>query len=428
MKRLFILSAAVSALASCSNSEVITEVNEPQVLDKAIAFETFSSNATRAENSQKDNKEGLENHHSNFSVWGYKDVQDTYVFGTASDSEGKSSTGVTVTAEENPASSGTYIWTYSPIRFWDKGANSYEFYACAPATETTTDPQFVLNKKTGGTQADDYFTLNNVTLNNYTLNKTSYEHSMKENQVQNPEDGGTQITTGGNIDYMIADACKITTFTSPVQLHFNHILSRLNVTVKKSDDLTNYDVALTSLVVKNIQSNGNFNESAQVTDLNKGTTGRWNTQNSPLINYVANSLSSVTTSSKYVLQSLVIPQKVKYEEINRDGTTESEGSKTPLSTNNKPYIELAYTVTSGSYTESFKAYFNLADVFMPTPTSGTKSGDIAFNEGWQNTLNITIDAAVISFTADVYQWDDNKKYDLNSNTGESSQTSTSGGN
>lgn len=424
MKRLFILSAAVAALASCSNSEVITEVNEPQVPDKAIAFETFSSNATRAENSNASKTDGLENHHSNFSVWGYKDVQDTYVFGTASDSEGKSSTGVTVTAEENPISSGTYIWTYSPIRFWDKGANSYEFYACAPATTSGTDPYFVLNKKTGGTQADDYFTLNAVTLSNYTLSGKQYEQSMKENQVQNPEDGSTQITIGGNIDYMIADACKITDFTSPVQLHFNHILSRLNITVKKSNDLNDYVVALTSLVVKNIRSKGDFNESTQVTDLNKGTTERWNTQNSPLINYVANSLSNVTTSSQYVLQSLVIPQKVGYEEINRDGTTDSEGSKAPLSTNNKPYIELAYTITSGSYTESFKAYFNLADVFMPTPTSGTKSGDISFNEGWQNTLHITIDATQITFDPDVYQWMDKENKDFNAESGDSSNHRT----
>ena len=151
MKRLFILSAAVAALASCSNSEVITEVNEPQVPDKAIAFETFSSNATRAENSKEDKKEGLENHHSNFSVWGYKDVQDTYVFGTeGTTNPGQSTEGVKVSYGQASSK-----WTYSPIRFWDKGANSYEFYACAPATETTTDPQFVLNKKTGGTQADD---------------------------------------------------------------------------------------------------------------------------------------------------------------------------------------------------------------------------------------------------------------------------------
>ena len=83
MKRLFILSAAVAALASCSNSEVITEVNEPQVPDKAIAFETFSSNATRdgAENSGQTKTDGLEGHHNNFQVWGYKDVQTTeYVF------------------------------------------------------------------------------------------------------------------------------------------------------------------------------------------------------------------------------------------------------------------------------------------------------------------------------------------------------------
>lgn len=423
MKRLFILSAAVAALASCSNSEVITEVNEPQVPDKAIAFETFSSNATRAENSQKDNKEGLENHHSNFSVWGYKDVSTTAVFDRQ-----------TVTYN----STSSVKWEYSPIRFWDKGANKYEFYACAPKDESTSNSVFTLNSKSTNTSYTEayYFTTADIELHNSTLSSTSYSQQMKasDQKTYKVNNGVTAeaSTSNPNTDYMIADKCEFTDIAgasaNSVSLHFNHILSRLNITVKKSNALNRYEVALTSLVVKNIRSKGSFDESSQVTGLNQGTTGRWNTQNSPLINYVANSLSSVTTSSKYVLQSLVIPQKVGYEEINRDGTAVSEGNKAPLSTSNKPYIELAYTITSDSYTESFKTYFNLADVFMPTPTSGTKSGDIAFNEGWQNTLNIIIDAAEISFTADVYHWDNNKTYNLNSNTGESSQTSTSGGN
>ena len=431
MKRLFILSAAVAALASCSNSEVITEVNEPQVPDKAIAFETFSSNATResAENSGQTKTDGLFKHHETFEVWGYKDVQSTYVFGKEGETDGtKSSDGVQVTGtEDNSASPATYSWTYSPIHFWDKNANSYEFYACAPATAG-----FVLNKNEDSKQKDDYFTLSDVTLYNTTLSLSSknYSQFMKSGQVSNSIANTGETTADNNpthinTDYMIANACNVanTNFGDPVQLLFNHILSRLNVTVKKSDNLTNYDVALTSLVVKNIQSKGSFDESRQLTDLNLGTTERWNTQNSPL-DYVANSLSSVTTTSQYVLQSLVIPQKVEYEKINRDGTTGSEGNKTLLSNDNKPYIELAYTITSGSYTESFKAYFNLAKVFGKSNTNDT----VSFNEGWQNTLNIIIDAAVISFTADVYKWDDNKTYNLDSNTGESSQTSPSGGN
>ncbi len=416
MKRLFILSAAVAALASCSNSEVITEVNEPQVPDKAIAFETFSSNATRAENSNASQVEGLNLHHGDFSVWGYKNVQDTYVFGTeGTTSPDQSTEGVKVSYNEASSK-----WTYSPIRFWDKGANSYEFYACAPATETTTDPHFVLNKKTGGTQADDYFTLNAVTLRNYTLSGTQYAQSMKENQVQNPEDGGTQITTGGNIDYMIADACKITTFTSSVQLHFNHILSRLNITVKKGETLNNAIAKLdvVSLEVKNMVSTGNFNESKKSGDeLSEGTTGRWTvTTDGPKVTYVANALSDVkrdylTDRDNYILQSLVIPQTIEYEEIKLDGSTNSPS---------QPYMKIVYVITTGTgndtNTETYTAYYNLAAAFGAVKSSqvtagGNEYSEVAFNEGWQNTLNITIDADAITFEPKVYQWGD-KPYDF----------------
>ena len=43
-------------------------------------------------------------------------------------------------------------------------------------------------------------------------------------------------------------------------------------------------------------------------------------------------------------------------------------------------------------------YYNLANAF------GYNTGNLSFNEGWQNTLNITIKPATIVFSADVAAW------------------------
>jgi hypothetical protein len=57
---------------------------------------------------------------------------------------------------------------------------------------------------------------------------------------------------------------------------------------------------------------------------------------------------------------------------------------------------LEYTIDD----EPYKAVYNLAKAF------GSTSDPIAFNEGYQNTLNITIDAEEIKFTADAFVWAD----------------------
>lgn len=424
MKRLFILSAAVAALASCSNSEVITEVNEPQVPDKAIAFETFSSNATRggAENSGQTSTNKLEEHHETFKVWGYKDVQTDYVFN-----------GVTVFYTSPTAEVQSGSWNYSPIHFWDKNANSYEFYACAPATASEATSSFTLKQQTTSpaTQANDYFTLSEVTLKNVTSSKTDYVHSLKDNQVTNNvnESGVTSsspISYGNaNTDYMIANACNVESdqFGSAVQLHFNHILSRLNITVKKGNNLGgNIKVKLNSLTVNNLVANGNFDESAAPENLASGTNNRWTRENPSYVSYVANPLAKVNdaaqgdnsnlveSAEKYVLQSLVMPQEVTYESVKRDGSDNES----------KPYLKLVYTIVNDTYEETFKAYFNLAAAFGANATNNT----IAFNEGWQNTLHITIDATQITFKPDVYQWKDNENKDFDAESGTSSNHPT----
>lgn len=420
MKRLFILSAAVAALASCSNSEVITEVNEPQVPDKAIAFETFSSNATRegAENSGQTSTNKLEEHHETFKVWGYKDVQTDYVFN-----------GVTVSYTSPTAEVQSGSWNYSPIHFWDKNANSYEFYACAPATASEATSSFTLNQQTTSpaTQANDYFTLSEVTLKNVTSSKTDYVHSLKDNQVTNNvnESGVTSsspISYGNaNTDYMIANACNVESdqFGSAVQLHFNHILSRLNITVKKGETLNNAKLDVVSLKVNNMAAKGSFDEhDVTVADLSQGSTKRWTVAaNDPKVTYVANALDGVNNTAQYILQSLVLPQEVEYEDITLDG----KSGGTSVSTTNEPYIKIVYKITTTAsgqtgVTETYTAYYNLAAVFGANSTTTR----VAFNEGWQNTLHITIDATQITFDPDVYQWMDKENKDFNAESGTSS--------
>ena len=383
MKRLFILSAAVAALASCSNSEVITEVNEPQVPDKAIAFETFSSNATRAENSSAATTPGLEKHHENFQVWADKDVPASCAF---------NGTEVSFNSADN-------IWEYTPIRFWDKGANKYYFYACAPSTKDVTSPKFELKQQASNSQEGDYFFLSGVRLQDETM----AEISLKQEYT---------VSNAKNTDYMIASPCVIADpkSTSTVQLSFNHILSRLNVGVKKAtkskadNPFKNATVTLNELKVCNMQSTGSFDESATISTgtLAGGTTDRWNTTSSPVFDYTYTTASTVNTTESFVLQSLVIPQTVSYENVTLDGKSNGNG----LTTTNAPYICIKYNIkaaTGDSTGENFVRYINLAKAFGKS----AENEIVAFNEGWQNTLHITIDADVISFDAEVYYWADN---------------------
>ena len=82
---------------------------------------------------------------------------------------------------------------------------------------------------------------------------------------------------------------------------------------------------------------------------------------------------------------------------------------------------IVYTIVNDSYEETFKAFFNLAAAFGADATNNTT---IAFNEGWQNTLHITIDATQITFTPDVYRWMDKENKDFNAESGTSSDHPT----
>lgn len=363
------LAAAALMFAACAQFDTVNEVPESE--PQAIGFDTYAQMTTRAENSDQDYDWTLNDHHSDFYVWGYKSVSDTYVFNAKE------------VSYDNLASA----WSYEGTVYWDKAATYYEFYAAAPATGVWT-----LNANTGA-KNDDYFTTSQLEIKAHNAAKADdhkYEESFK---------GVTNA-----VDYMIAEPKNVdletVTFADPVQLNFIHILSRLNITVSKASTLSSQTVTMNSLEVHNVKNIGSFNENATISNgtLAGGTYDRWTpTANLATYQALTNEVIKVKPASpnkpEYMLQALVMPQLAEYEStIKLDGTGATSTSA--------PYFTISYTIQDGIHpAETFEATYNLADVF-----NGSGTDDLYFSEGWQNTLNITITPTEIKFSGNVAAW------------------------
>lgn len=354
------LAAAALMFAACAQFDTVNEVPESE--PQAIGFDTYAQMTTRAaENSTATGTNALSDHHDSFEVWAYKNTDETnYVFGTDDDQ------GVRVAYDAV-----NLKWGYTGTKYWDKAASKYEFYAAAPEGQN-----WVLNAKTVD-QADDYFTLADFALTGTTLaNSTSLTSSF---------------SSVGDIDLMIASEEPVTTIpptSNIVQLDFNHILSRLNISVVKGANIAAGDqLVLTGISVNNLVKNGSFTE--EIAAVQTGTTQRWLAASTPAdYDITGNTLNPVTTTATYVFQALVIPQQVTAEDLERDGSDVNE-------TTSKPYLTLSYTIAG----EPYSATFNLSKAFAPS------AAYYDFFEGYQHTLNITIDASAISFQANAFVWD-----------------------
>ena len=350
------MAAAATMFAACSQSDVLSEA-QVQEEAQAIGFSTYSGKVTRAENNNTAvNTSNLEAHHETFTVWGYKNTHADYVFG-----------GVRVSADGSN-------WTYSPKKYWDKAATSYQFYAAAP------DNGLWNLSANGSAQDDDSFYFSGFSLQGTSLAHTTHQVSFE---------------SVADCDLMIASPCTMdrAMYGNDVQLAFNHILSRLNVTVNRGANLTtnNEELNITSFKVYKLKKTGNFNEtSATGTELEGGTTKRWS---NVVTEYeiAGNALAKVkedNAANQYIFQALVIPQEAANEAIDRDGS----------SVETAPYFTIEYTIGSGVNAEPYSATFNLAAAFA--------SAGLSLCEGYENTLNLTIDAETIVFDASVYEWTD----------------------
>ena len=441
MKKSYLMIAVAATLfAACSSNDSFKEITTQE--DSAITFTTFTSKQTRADNSSATATNALQAYNNTFRLWGNKYIKNgetsfarTPVFGfTRNATNGYEYPGEEV---EYKSTAATLIgnWTYSPVRFWDKTATHYDFYAAAPFLPksakyennawTTEDKTWVI---------DDTKSPKTISLANFRVSGTN----MASDPTNTTIDAAKVMATVDTEDLMIASDIleykDYTYSTTPnqagVQLVFNHILSRLNIGFRKSDDLAGFTVKLNSVSIYNMKSIGSFNEYTTLTaeQLKAGTQARWTKDDSNADKFTPGKMlfdtpteiAQTVTDAKYqyVYEGLIIPQTVGYAKTvmpNEDVTGVTsylriDGYNAVSSgdvTWSDPYIVIDYEIgntdnnSTYSKIDGYKYYFNLADVF-----NGTAETAVDFCEGWQNTLNITLAPSAIKFNPVVYNWDE----------------------
>ena len=365
-KNYFMLAATTMMFAACAQTDVVNEIAEPQ--QQAISFETFANKATRA-----DDETNLETHHNSFSVWASKKLTESeYV-----DVYGGKSTLGTVTYDANATTE--IKWKASPLKFWDKAALNYYFYAAAPtdAGWTLTSTQGTGTNNTVGT--DGKFSLTNFTLTGTNLATATSDllRTWKEKSGDKDLMVATPVTFNDINSYTKADP-------DPVSFTFRHILSKLNIKVKGVLTVQNAQIELNALDVVGLKSTADYTESP--------STCGWNNLETP---YTLS--AGGLTDSKLILnlndyvythEYLVIPQTVSRTAWMNQGTAPTV-----------PYIYINYNVvTTGTdaSTENFKSYYSLADIFGDT--------ELVFAEGGQYTLSVSIAPDAIEFETTESPW------------------------
>lgn len=360
MKKSILFLATAALFAACTNDSVRENIADDQV---EIGFSTYIQKpvASKADNSTAETLKNLEAYHQNFVVNGFKTVAnaETQVFTDQL---------VTYNSADDKK-----VWEYSPVSYWDKSASKYSFYAAAPKTASW-----------GFDEDGKYYTISDFTVSGSSLALAT---------LDTPD----AAAVFGTEDLMIAtDIDDHTAFTTEaVNFTFNHILSRFNIAISTS--IEDGTVTLKSLTVNGMNNKGSFDESLAAAST-AGSTERWTASGSATLTAVKDADDKdvvVNTSKQFIYQGLVIPQIAEATIISLDGSDATSSAK--------PYLNIQYSITTGegatAKSQDYSYFYNLADLF-----NGEGSSDLAFNEGWQNNLYITIGAAAINFDAQVYEW------------------------
>lgn len=393
MKKSYLILAAVAGLFASCSQEVLVDENVNAVTESPIGFSTFAGSQTRGAENNEDavNKWDLENHSTTFDVWAWKYYDGAWV-----------STAVYNQGVVTYASS---AWTANPLKFWDKSAEKYYFYAAAP-----TDNKWALT----GTGDAGKLSYANFTLAGGLDNNLSKGATTVTTYVQSFKDVS-------DVDLMIAEDKEVLRASynkatpDVVEELFDHILSRLNVTVALKDggslETNNATVKVTNFGITgvNLKNKGSFDEGAALgTDvLAKGTIKRWNTLSTDGTYDLPGASISTTTLTDaplYIAQYLIIPQAITSEVLDRaNGLKDTDANDVGDQAAAHPYFRIDYTINDEPYT----AYYNLANAF-----GVAADGTLNFCEGWQNTLNIQLDADVITFDAQVWEWKDKVSHNV----------------
>lgn len=340
MKKSFIIIAAAALiLAACAGNDTLNkEVINNSENNGAIGFTSFTEKVTKAENSEALYTWTFFDHQESFLVWARKYNQPkNNIF----DDNG------TKVSVKNEGSA--YKYTYAPDRYWDKVAESYHFYAAAPAEGSSWSWKFVDEDITSSATIDkgyfkiedDKFSLNGVNLQSVE-NEPAAQATLK-NSFKSAVKGSAK-----DVDLLIAAPCQVENSyynkanPDAVNLNFIHILSKLNVTISTALPTTGdnkHVVDLLAFEVKNVPNTGSFNEKSKVftvsnkqirwtlksgvtTDILTGIEAydatTYTIDGTKKVEVPFNGAAAPAVTKKYIVESLIIPQAINYERVALD--------------------------------------------------------------------------------------------------------------
>lgn len=412
-KSCLILIAAAAMLAACSDSDTYKSVVKEQNTVQTLSFSAYADKVTRGSNST-----ALNDFYTVFGVYGWKTVDGAVVTNPVfsnhpneyfvNDVKGdvvydgtdeKPSQEWAITTFSLPA------WFYEDVRYWDKMADKYEFFAIAPYEAT---PTYTVNPGD-----------NNIAI---ATSSAKYDIETEKNlalQGTSPVPQAELAYSGFNKDYMIADKKVVTprgtVTTEDVQLVFHHILTKLNVRIKKSDNFIGQQVLkVNKLKIANLAREGYFEYNTNMTTNGWTKSEKYDidiTTEYPIANATPN------FNNNYWIETLIFPQS---SQCMLPGAQANANGLSNL------YLYIQYQIG----TDVFNAYYDLAYVFdnalAPTvatsydasdekviegikeigdpKTYNNDGGEFEFKQGSQYNLTLTIGPDPIHFDAEVFEW------------------------
>ena len=384
-KSIYILAAAATMLASCAETEKITNDLKDTTEPRVIGFSSYSEKATRGDVSDALN---LEFYHNTFAVYGTKknitnasNMQ--YVFGEKAAAAGVQN-GVTCSYLDPSMPSALGDWRYDDPRYWDKQA-TYDFIAYAPVATTNLIRYYynAANAEVG--DAGNEFR----TTDTYTLEGTNIQTTPTTSEKVK----GFTVEAGGDLDLMVAGhvgPLNGATYRNDVNLEFRHILSKLNVKIAKGEGLNNVIVTVKNVTITGLDDSGDYTSSTYSAGTATGWTSSsvdgtytltYNDATGTVLNsgnYSATTPAVFTPGAPYYfIESLIIPQSIA---------------------DNQVEVSVTYTIKNDAQAveQEFTAPIDLQDL-----------DDLrVLKEGFNYTLTCTIQTEMITFDASTTAWDD----------------------
>lgn len=354
MKRyIFLVVAVALATVSCSKTY---DTNKNAGEGMPISLRSWTNNLTRARD---------------VGSSAFVDGDKIYVYGYTSGTQTPFD-GTEVAFDGND-------WTYSPLRFWDRTNDYYNFY---------------------GLSIDDGAAIGDVLASHTVSTGTFTSKSL--------------TWAGNNNDILVADSVKVmkSHYGEQVALNFRHISALFDLKVRKGNGIGNDGVVkVTAVSLENIKKTGVFSVTGYTADTDTaivswsnlttgsytGTNGVKNTVDSDII---SGTTAVTTAGDQYLINNLVlIPQ-----------TFAADAQR----------LKITYTITTGTgnteqvntFTDKTYDLILFDDTDYPTDddtnTDGKQYNDGTKVSGWAAGVHyiytITIDAQAINFKAEMEPW------------------------